>query len=249
LSDRLHLTCDEFNAEVVAGISTTARLQKLLDSAGFAFLVMTAEDIHADNTAHARENVIHEVGLFQGCLGFERAIILLEDGCAQFSNIHGLTYISFPNMGAAFEQIRLVLERENVGLTASPIEGAQRPGEQFPQTHAKRAPQSEPVPSLSEAARELLLETAAQGSNGMIMSVGTAAGRRIQTNKRSFVEPGNARSEARWKGAIAELQQQGLVEDRSHKGQSFSVTDRAIGSRIVSPGNETRFLPPRLRSG
>jgi hypothetical protein len=48
---------------------------------------MTAEDAHADNTSHARENVVHEAGLFQGRLRFERAIILLEQGCAQFSNI------------------------------------------------------------------------------------------------------------------------------------------------------------------
>jgi hypothetical protein len=77
---------------------------------------MTAEDIHADNTSHARENVIHEAGLFQGRLGFERAIILLEEGCTVFSNIHGLSHISFPkgNMESAFEKIRHVLERENV---------------------------------------------------------------------------------------------------------------------------------------
>jgi predicted nucleotide-binding protein len=116
LSERLRLKCDEFNAEAVAGITTTSRLQQLLDRAGFAFLVMTAEDTHADNSRHARENVIHEAGLFQGRLGFERAIILLEEGCAQFSNIHGLSYIGFPkgNMEPAFEKIRQVLEREHV---------------------------------------------------------------------------------------------------------------------------------------
>jgi hypothetical protein len=32
----------------------------------------------------------HEVGLFQGRLGFEKAIVLLEDGCEEFSNIKGL---------------------------------------------------------------------------------------------------------------------------------------------------------------
>jgi hypothetical protein len=32
-----------------------------------------------------------------GRLGFERAIILLEDGCQEFSNIHGLGQIRFPN--------------------------------------------------------------------------------------------------------------------------------------------------------
>jgi predicted nucleotide-binding protein len=38
---------------------------------------MTAEDEQADGNHHARMNVIHEVGLFQGRLGFERAIVLL----------------------------------------------------------------------------------------------------------------------------------------------------------------------------
>ena len=83
---------------------------------------MTGEDVHADEAAHARENVIHEAGLFQGRLGFERAIILLEEGCSQFSNIHGLTHISFPkgDLTPAFEYIRQVLERENVGSVEEP---------------------------------------------------------------------------------------------------------------------------------
>ena len=88
----------------------------MLKSAAFALLIMTAEDEHADETLHARENVIHEVGLFQGNLGLRRAIILLEEGCTTFSNIHGLTYISFPRgrISAAFEYIRRVLERERI---------------------------------------------------------------------------------------------------------------------------------------
>jgi predicted nucleotide-binding protein len=120
LDDRLQLICDEFNAESVAGVSTTERLETLLDDADFAFLVMTAEDAHADASTHARENVIHEAGLFQGRLGFKRAIILLEEGCAQFSNIHGLSHIGFPrdNLEPTFEKIRQVLERE--GMLPSP---------------------------------------------------------------------------------------------------------------------------------
>jgi predicted nucleotide-binding protein len=116
---RLHLPVDEFNSVPIAGITTTARLSELLDAAAFAFLIMTAEDEQIDGKVRARENVVHEVGLFQGRLGFTRAIVLLEEGCEEFSNIHGLGQIRFPKGGisAKFEDIRAVLERE--GLTNS----------------------------------------------------------------------------------------------------------------------------------
>jgi predicted nucleotide-binding protein len=69
-----------------------------------------------DGRLNARMNVVHEAGLFQGKLGFTRALILLEDGCEEFSNIHGLGQIRFPkgNIKAAFEDIRQVLEREGI---------------------------------------------------------------------------------------------------------------------------------------
>src|SRR5579859_5747607 len=90
LQDKLRLTVDEYNLESAAGLSRKERLEAMLEDACFAFLVMTAEDQQADGSLHARENVVHEVGLFQGRLGFERAIVLLEDGCNEFSNIEGL---------------------------------------------------------------------------------------------------------------------------------------------------------------
>jgi predicted nucleotide-binding protein len=91
----------------------------MLESAAFAFLMMTAEDEQPDGTLRARENVVHEAGLFQGRLGFRKAIILLEDGCEEFSNIRGLGQIRFPknNVSAKFDEIRQVLERE--GLIAA----------------------------------------------------------------------------------------------------------------------------------
>lgn len=116
LADRLSLGWDEFNREAVAGLNTFERLSQMLSEAVFAFLIMTAEDEHIDHALHARENVVHEVGLFQGRLGPKRAIILLEEGCKEFSNIVGLSQIRFPKgrISAAFEDIRRVLEREGV---------------------------------------------------------------------------------------------------------------------------------------
>jgi predicted nucleotide-binding protein len=78
LRDRLHLAVDEFNSVSAAGIPTVTRLEEILAAARFAFLVMTAEEEQVDGKFHARLNVIHEAGLFQGRLGFRKAIILLE---------------------------------------------------------------------------------------------------------------------------------------------------------------------------
>ena len=116
LTERLYLEYEEFNRESPAGLSHKERLQQMLDSTAFALLVMTAEDEHPDGTRHARDNVIHEVGLFQGRHGFERAIVLLEEGCEEFGNIQGLNQIRFPkgDVMARSEQIRGVLEREGV---------------------------------------------------------------------------------------------------------------------------------------
>ena len=118
VKDRLQLRYDEFNRIPVAGITNISRLNEMLDAAAIAFLILTGEDERADGKQQARMNVIHEVGLFQGRLGFTKAIILLEEGCEEFSNIQGLGQIRFPvgEIAAAFEQVRLVLEREGLLL-------------------------------------------------------------------------------------------------------------------------------------
>jgi predicted nucleotide-binding protein len=116
ISERLGLSFEEFNRVSSAGISTQERLSEMLNGCEFGFLVLAGEDLHGDGSLHARENVIHEAGLFQGRLGWRKAIILLEDGCEEFSNIVGLGQIRFPkgNIAACFEEIRRVLEREEI---------------------------------------------------------------------------------------------------------------------------------------
>lgn len=116
IQDRLGLPWDEFNRVPVAGVTNIARLSEMLDEAAIALLVMTAEDEQKDGKVHARMNVIHEAGLFQGRLGFTRAIVVLEEGCEEFSNIQGLGQIRFPigSISAVFETVRQVLEREGL---------------------------------------------------------------------------------------------------------------------------------------
>jgi predicted nucleotide-binding protein len=121
IQDRMRLPWDEFNRVPVAGITNVARLSEMLDAAAIAFLVMTAEDEMADGELQARMNVVHEAGLFQGRLGFTRAIVLWEEGCKGFSNVEGLGQIRFPkgNIGAAFEEVRRLLEREGLIMDGS----------------------------------------------------------------------------------------------------------------------------------
>lgn len=116
VQERLKLPWDEFNRVPVAGITNIARLSEMLDGAAIALLVMTAEDEMAEGGVQARMNVVHEAGLFQGRLGFTRAIVLLEEGCAEFSNIQGLGQIRFPKnkIAACFEEVRQVVEREKL---------------------------------------------------------------------------------------------------------------------------------------
>ena len=97
-----------------AGFSVKQVVKKMLDQSSFALLVLTAEDIHNDGEQHARENVVHEVGLFQGRLGCNRAIILLEDGVHEFSNILGINQIRFAKgrIRETFGDVLATIKRE-----------------------------------------------------------------------------------------------------------------------------------------
>ncbi len=89
-------------------------LQQMVDESSVAFLVMTGEDLQGDGTLRARENVVHEVGLFQGALGFRRAVALVEEGIEPFSNLQGIDQLRFgkDNIKEVFGRVLGVLRRE-----------------------------------------------------------------------------------------------------------------------------------------
>jgi predicted nucleotide-binding protein len=80
----------------------------------FAILVMTGEDETTSGDMRARQNVVHEAGLFQGKLGFNRAIVLVENGVETFSNISGIQQIRFEpeQIRSTFGDILATLHRE-----------------------------------------------------------------------------------------------------------------------------------------
>ena len=74
----------------------------------------TLEALDSEGNRRARQNVVHEAGLFQGRLGFAKAIILLEEGTEEFSNIHGLQQIRYSrgNIKETFGEVLATIRRE-----------------------------------------------------------------------------------------------------------------------------------------
>ncbi len=113
--ERLNVTY--YESRSTAGYATGEVLQGLVASADMAFLVHTAEDEDGSGGKHARENVVHEAGLFLAQIGSKRAIVLLEEGCSEYSNIKGIGQIRFPKgqIENSFGEVAQVLVREFPG--------------------------------------------------------------------------------------------------------------------------------------
>lgn len=102
--------------EVGARIGHAIRdiLDSMLENSSFTLLVMTADDEMADRTFQPRMNVVHELGLFQGWLGWVRAIMLLEEDAEDFSNMAGIEQMRFSkgNIKEVFGDVLATLSRE-----------------------------------------------------------------------------------------------------------------------------------------
>jgi predicted nucleotide-binding protein len=108
LKEDLNLKTIIFEDESRTGETIINILDDFLNNSSFAILIMTAEDETAEGTSRARQNVIHEAGLFQGRLGFDKVIILKQDGVEEFSNVAGFQYIPFcgDNIEQSFYEIQ-----------------------------------------------------------------------------------------------------------------------------------------------
>ena len=114
LQDQHHYPVVAYETGARAGHTVRDILQEMMASSSFALLVLTGDDKISDDTYRARQNVIHEAGLFQGKLGFSRAIILMEDDVEEFSNIAGIHQIRFSkgNIKETFGDVLATIRRE-----------------------------------------------------------------------------------------------------------------------------------------
>ncbi len=75
LQDKHGIKVEAYESGARAGHTIRDILEDMVSKSSFAILVLTGEDEQKDGLLRARQNVIHEVGLFHGRLGFARAIL------------------------------------------------------------------------------------------------------------------------------------------------------------------------------
>jgi len=100
-----------------ASMTIIEKLEKYGRTADYAVLILTADDLmNGDEPPRARQNVIQELGWFQGVLGRKRTAILCQKGVEIASNIAGVAYIEFidNDVERGFESLRK--EFEEAGL-------------------------------------------------------------------------------------------------------------------------------------
>ncbi|MBC8492721.1 MAG: nucleotide-binding protein [Chloroflexi bacterium] len=95
-----------------SGMTVIEKLEKYGRTADYAIMILTCDDIVADGEVRARQNVIQELGWFQGVLGRDRTAILLQSGVEWPSNITGIVYLEFTgnDVELIFEDLRKELE-------------------------------------------------------------------------------------------------------------------------------------------
>ncbi|MCI0682291.1 MAG: DUF4062 domain-containing protein [Gemmataceae bacterium] len=100
------------------------------------------------------------------------------------------------------------------------------------------------LPPLSQPAKTLLME-AAQDAEGVVLRLHADAGVAILTNDKNLSEHQDARTAARWEGALRELHDKGLIRDRGDRGNGytviFGVTDE--GYRVAELLKEQHLVP------
>jgi predicted nucleotide-binding protein len=123
LADLHKIRVEAYETGSRAGHSIRDVLEDMLDSSNLAILVHTPEDELAGGSFNSRPNVIHETGLFQGRLGFSRAIVLKKDETEEFSNLAGIQQIRYKNIRETFGDVLAWIKREEIaeqGAAANP---------------------------------------------------------------------------------------------------------------------------------
>ncbi|MFL6233292.1 MAG: TIR domain-containing protein [Thermoanaerobaculia bacterium] len=110
LEKELRISTIELTQQANHGATVIGKLQGAADQCYHAIIIMTGEDLGVDGNLRVRENVMHEIGYFQGRLGLDRVSLLHEEGVSIPSNLGGIVYFPFASGNIASVFGRLMRE-------------------------------------------------------------------------------------------------------------------------------------------
>jgi predicted nucleotide-binding protein len=112
VQSRLHRQAVILSEQPSRGLTIVEKLERASEKCKSAIILLTKDDEQIDGGSRARQNVIHEVGFFQGKYGRKNVVLICERGVELFSNISGIIRIEFEanNFEAIFESLRLEME-------------------------------------------------------------------------------------------------------------------------------------------
>jgi predicted nucleotide-binding protein len=92
----LQLSTMELAQESSQGMTIIEKLLAGADRCDSAVIVMTGDDRDMDGQVRSRENVMHEIGFFQGKYGRSNVVLLHEEGVSIPTNLAGIVYVPYP---------------------------------------------------------------------------------------------------------------------------------------------------------
>ena len=117
IDNDLHLKSVILHEQPNAGKTVIEKLERYSLSPGFAFVILTPDDIgslkvEGSPKPRARQNVIFELGYFIGKIGRERVCCLYKQEVELPSDISGVIYIPFEHrVGECYAEIRKELKQ------------------------------------------------------------------------------------------------------------------------------------------
>lgn len=201
-----------------AASGTVEEIQEHLNAGKPAMLYFSTAPVRPDSVDEPQFRALQEFKSFARSRGLVEEYESLDEFREKFSRQLAQTLIrAFPH--AAIGEQRPADEPAGGGLTA------QR--DHQPTTRLS-ADARDILSRLGTDARTLLVE-ATKDPYGSVLVTESFDGLSVETNARDFVAPkDDARTEARWRGAVRELTACGLLEQRDLEGEVFSVTDQGF---------------------